>query len=790
MVGSSIKKGGRVTSKVVESRFTGSVLWLGPFLNHSGYGEEARGFLKGLVKRGVPVAARSTGDESSSFIQSLRDTPDMAVVLNEALNRSVVDKPITAIVHLPGYGLSRVRDADYTIGRTMFETDSLPLNWVERINLLDEVWVPASFNLETFRRAGVHIPIEIVPSPVDASQYRPGLTPLNIPGRRQFVFLAIFEWSHRKAPDVVLDAWARAFRPDDDVCLVLRSYGRTRFNSDSTQEVSRLVDAELAAAGRSREEVAPIIVLGQQLSAATIPRLISAADVFIGVSRGEGWGRPMLEAMASGLPVIGTRWGGNLDFMDDDNSLLTDIDGLSVIDDRMDVPFYRGQRWAEPSREHLADLLRQTARDHDLRRRLGRKARQDVERRWQYQHVARVVEQRLIEVSGVNAPRHSTATPMEPPRVRWFGDIFADHSLATVNRELLSRLAPNDSVTLETMTTELPPFKPEYVTALKGVSGVGQPRGRSRVALEVRHSWPPNLTPASSGKLVIIQPWEFGGIPSEWISPMVNVVDEIWVPTSWVRECYIRSGISPDKVVVVPNGVDVETFTPEGPQLTLSNRKSVRLLFVGGTISRKGFDILLDSYLETFGPDDDVCLVIKPFGADSFYKGMNLDDRIRDAIADRNNPSIELVERRLSRAEMAMLYRSCNMLVHPYRGEGFGLPIAEAMACGLPTIVTGYGACLDFCDTTTSWLIGATEASITMPSMPPGPAGYWLAEPNREQFREILRKAVGDVTECRRKGSAARVRAVQSLNWDLAAQKAMSRLSWLIGESTRNQSAA
>ena len=38
---------------------------------------------------------------------------------------------------------------------------------------------------------------------------------------------------------------------------------------------------------------------------------------------------------------------------------------------------------------------------------------------------------------------------------------------------------------------------------------------------------------------------------------------------------------------------------------------------------------------------------------------------------------------------MAALYAACDCLVHPYRGEGFGLPIAEAMACGLPVIVTG-----------------------------------------------------------------------------------------------------
>ena len=117
----------------------------------------------------------------------------------------------------------RVHGASANVIRTMFETDSIPPDWVGRLNLMDEVWVPTHFNAETFANAGVTVPIHVVPGGVDATLFRPALRPLRIPGTRGTVFLSIFEWAFRKGWDVLLSAWAEAFGPEDDVSLVLRT---------------------------------------------------------------------------------------------------------------------------------------------------------------------------------------------------------------------------------------------------------------------------------------------------------------------------------------------------------------------------------------------------------------------------------------------------------------------------------------------------------------------------------------------------------------------------------------
>ena len=209
--------------------------------------------------------------------------------------------------------------------------------------------------------------------------------------------------------------------------------------------------------------------------------------------------------------------------------------------------------------------------------------------------------------------------PSKPPLpVRWEGSQFIHHSLALVNRELCQELIASGAVDLEVIPYEPHSFEPDS----PGHRSIAQRIDRHLerpAAVHIRHQWPPKFTPPSEGAWVMIQPWEYGSIPEEWVEPMTAQVDEIWVPSSYVREAYIRSGIPADKVWVVPNGVDAVRFTPETLPYPLKTGKGFKFLFVGGTLVRKGIDLLLEVYGRTFTKDDDVCLVIKDMGGGTFY---------------------------------------------------------------------------------------------------------------------------------------------------------------------------
>jgi tetratricopeptide (TPR) repeat protein len=205
--------------------------------------------------------------------------------------------------------------------------------------------------------------------------------------------------------------------------------------------------------------------------------------------------------------------------------------------------------------------------------------------------------------------------------------------------------------------------------------------------------------------------------------------------------------------------------------LPLPTKKKFKFLFVGGTIFRKGPDILLDAFTQAFTAADDVCLVIKDFGGNSFYQGQTAEAAIRAFQQKANAPEILHLKDEISSEQMPALYAACNCLVLPYRGEGFGMPVLEAMACGLPVIVTDGGATDSFVSADAGWKINAAHLRLSdgvgdMPLVKPG----WMLQPGKSHLIEILKAAAGHPDECRRRGANGRTAAERRFDWnDIAA---------------------
>jgi glycosyltransferase involved in cell wall biosynthesis len=304
--------------------------------------------------------------------------------------------------------------AAVAVGRTMFETDRLDPEHVKRLNAMREVWVPTQWGLDTFARAGVRPEkLRVVPEAVDIERFDADAVaaspefdleararrvlgpPLRGGGVRSTKFLSVFKWEARKAPEVLLSAYLDAFTAEDDVALFLRCdlYHET---AAETATGTDLVAARIEAFAEARRrdtgattKTTPRVYALPRVPETELPSAYAAADAFVLPSRGEGWGRPHVEAMSLGLPVIATNWSGPTAFMTRQNAY-----PLAVENELVALPedsHFKTHRWAQPSEDHLRSLLKHVHAFPEEARRKGKQAAADVRRRFAPETVARDV---------------------------------------------------------------------------------------------------------------------------------------------------------------------------------------------------------------------------------------------------------------------------------------------------------------------------------------------------------------------------------------------------------------
>jgi glycosyltransferase involved in cell wall biosynthesis len=362
---------------------------------------------------------------------------------------------------------------------------------------------------------------------------------------------------------------------------------------------------------------------------------------------------------------------------------------------------------------------------------------------------------------------------------------FCEHtSLARINREIGASLLRDSHLQLSVEPSARATCFPETFPHGKELHAA-QLAPLQRLDLTIRHQWPPDFRRPAAGKLAVILPWEYGSVPRVWVRAIEENVDELWVPSEFVRGVFRRAGVSSTNVEVISNAFDPAIFTPEGPTSRPLGRRRFAFLFVGGAIRRKGIDILLEAYRAAFDPGEDVTLVLHLSGLAGSYQHNSLVASVRAMAADPNAPHVQLLTDTLDDKTMASLYRGCDALVLPYRGEGFGFPLLEAQACGKPVITTAQGPAREFCSDKSAYFISAREVSVPDEPPPLGPmAGHftWF-EPDASELIQSLRRVYNNSGEAAEKGRAA-AQSVRKYAWEEITRLYRTRIRALVQTDT------
>lgn len=273
----------------------------------------------------------------------------------------------------------------YRIAYWYWEFDSIPDEWKTSANDVNEVWAATEF-VATGLRKKLSVPVRTM---------FPGVRLLNFRKRdrsyfqlceNETIFVFAFHMvsiMERKNPLGLIRAFKLAFSTQEPVRLVLKT-------SFGDRHPAQMKELQAAAEG------ARITIIDQDFSHEDLLALINVSDAYVSLHRSEGLGLTMAEAMLLGKPVIATRYSGNLEFMDDENSLLVDY---KLVDVGKSIPPYDpSYKWAYPSEEDASEKMRRIYEDKEFAHALGEKAKGHATTQLSLEKAGRKMLARLNEI--------------------------------------------------------------------------------------------------------------------------------------------------------------------------------------------------------------------------------------------------------------------------------------------------------------------------------------------------------------------------------------------------------
>ena len=249
--------------------------------------------------------------------------------------------------------------------------------------------------------------------------------------------------------------------------------------------------------------------------------------------------------------------------------------------------------------------------------------------------------------------------------------------------------------------------------------------------------------------------------------------------SEWSRQRLLDHGYAPDKVQVVPLGVDSTAFTP----LTDAERAVIRaqmgfradetvFVNVGVALWNKGIDVLLRAFAILRARGRPIRLVLKD---QRDVYGVSVEQTLRSVAAEfpellqpETLAAISVIPGKLERAQLRGLFGLADAYVSPYRAEGFNLPVLEAIACATPLIVTKGGSTDDFCNDDVAWRIPGRE-SPHFDAVNGGKGRY--IEPDLEALVAAMDGRVSGGRIAPELYMAARKKVLTQFNWTNAAMQ-------------------
>ncbi len=676
------------------------VLLQGPYARLSGFARVNRAITDGLTRRGWTVRVFAT-DEPTTRVPR-EPLPD--VYLFHGHPYDLTNAPGRVNVFYLSYDYARFVAAD---------------RWLSsRLNAhFDLLMVPSTFSRSAARRSGVRIPIVVCPYGADAQEFH--LPDTARASGQPFTFLALGGATERKGTDVAVRAFAREFRGDPRVRLHIKAF--------SYDHLLPWMARVLARAGAARDTI-----VFEHGDAPSVGRYLRAADAGVFPFRGEGFGLPILECLASGTPALVSRGGGPQDYARGAHWLRT-------------ARVYRqGKHQLEPDEAHLRQLMRSAFESGPPTMR-QREHQTDAVREYTWDRTVDVLERTLRDVlAGVSCHASPSANASTGLNRRRSGtrQLQAAHVFSETGRvswkQRNSRV--NRALGHHTEVRSYPWRGPRFDGHADVVVGqsdfclealrASTQRRPDALRLIYRESGPPESMLAIANRERALC-----GAPPQGVSPVslwrhrmeCRLADLVVVWSRASADRFLEAGYPEAKLRIIPPGVD------RRPRARPGRARRFRALFVASDPFRKGTRTLFEAWARVQAADAElICVTSRQLFASPLL--------VR---ALMEQPTIRW-QPFTSHREFQRLYDDIDCVVQPSLEDGYPAAVTDGMARGIPAIVS--------------------ERSGVNDLVTHGESGLVVTAGDTDALAAALEQMIGRRADVRRMGSAA-LAAAEASSW-------------------------
>ncbi len=363
------------------------ITWRGIMHDSTGYSRASREHVVSLHNLGVNLRV----EQATFGSQPIQIRDDHQQIINK-LAKVPLDNSKTKVLvyHLQPFSCNPYIEKekfDYVVCTTAWETTRLDPKWFPNANLIDALILPSQQNRHAAIESGVEVPVYVVSYGADTGFFK-NTTDRSLfdDVKDTFNFLSVFQWQHRKAPEVLLEAYLREFRETEPVALIIKTHlGAEMKRSHQLGIIDRIQHVKNAVEKQIGRKGGKIFLTTDVFTDVEMIKLYGLSDCFVLPTRGEGVGMPFMESMASGRPCIATGWGGQMDFLTSQNSYPVDYtlrqckaSEQQAISPYFSSVFTNDMEWAECKLEHLSKTMRHAYQNQNEVKQKGQQAYSDM----------------------------------------------------------------------------------------------------------------------------------------------------------------------------------------------------------------------------------------------------------------------------------------------------------------------------------------------------------------------------------------------------------------------------